>query len=167
MRAFADTCVTTVSRPEHPSNHLATPELASPSSLFDSSRERNVSRMSQGGGGGVGGCTATQGIRSPSLSLALYPSRSLFLSPSLFFFFLFPYNLPRRRADMHGARKVSRELPDDKREPVGLGRNGVGSERRTCVGIKSVLRERRSGKRYLATWRINVAWCRFSERDNE
>lgn len=47
---------------------------------------------------------------------------------------------------MHGARKVPRELLDDKRESVGEqegqagGRRRIGFERRTCVGIKSVRR---------------------------
>lgn len=53
MRGYLSVRTTVVSQPEHPSNssppspRTATPSLA-PSSLFDSSRERNVSRMSQG-----------------------------------------------------------------------------------------------------------------------
>lgn len=77
-----------------------------------------------------GVCT-TPGIFSPSLS-----SSTLSLPLSFLFFFFFSYNLPRRRADMHGDRKSSEGALDDKRASPAV------SERRTCVGIKSVTNDR-------------------------
>lgn len=60
---------------------------------------------------------------SLTLFVSVFLVRALFLSP-----FFFPYNLPRRRADMHGARKVPRELLDDKRESVGEQEGQAGGE---------------------------------------